>query len=68
MRDHEHPTPELLFRFFLGEASKTENRAIVCHLLAGCPGCVEVTRPLWWLADGRRRGWQSPRLARERRA
>jgi hypothetical protein len=55
MRYREHPHPDLLLRFFQGETSKTENRAIVRHLLAGCRQCTTTTRPLWRLSDGR--GW-----------
>jgi hypothetical protein len=36
MRDREHPHPNLLLRFLLGEASKSENRAVIRHLLTGC--------------------------------
>jgi hypothetical protein len=68
MRDREHPHPDLLRRFLLGEASKTENRAIVRHLLAGCRSCTAVTRPLWQLTDGRGRDRRVLRLVRERRA
>lgn len=45
MRDH--PDSELLERFMRGEASALERRSIVRHMLAGCPRCLEVTRPLW---------------------
>jgi len=47
MRDGEHPTPDLLLRFIQGEATQGETRAVVRHLLAGCPRCLKVTRPLW---------------------
>jgi len=41
-----HPPPAALQRFMQGEASRGEVRAIVRHLLAGCPECVAVTRVL----------------------
>jgi len=31
----------------LGELPRKEARAIVRHLLTGCPECVAVTRKLW---------------------
>jgi len=68
MRHREHPTPDLLLRFLQGEASKSENRAIVRHLLAGCRPCTTEARPLWRLADGRGRGKRALRLLREGRA
>jgi hypothetical protein len=47
----EHPEPAELERFLRGEASRAEARALTRHLLAGCPQCLKVTRPLWELAD-----------------
>jgi hypothetical protein len=41
-----HPDLRDLERFMKGEASRAEVRAIVRHLLAGCPECVAVTRLL----------------------
>jgi len=46
MSQSEHPEPDVLQRFMSGEASRAEVRAIVRHLLAGCPECVAVTRLL----------------------
>lgn len=51
MRHREHPTPDLLLRFLAGDTSRTERRAIVRHLLTGCPECLAVTRPAWRLPD-----------------
>jgi hypothetical protein len=68
MRDREHPHPDLLLGFLQGETSKSETRAIVRHLLAGCRSCVAVTRPLWQVADGRGRGKRALHLVREGRA
>jgi hypothetical protein len=48
-----HPAPAELHRFLRGEASREEAKAIVRHLLAGCPECVVVTRPVWQLAEHR---------------
>lgn len=42
-----HPTSEQLERFVLGTTGAEENRAIVRHLLGGCPECRKVTRALW---------------------
>ena len=50
-----HPDPEQLERYMHGEASREEARAIVRHLLTGCPDCVAVTRSLWGLAERRPR-------------
>ena len=47
-----HPRPVLLLRFLRGEAAPAESRAVVRHLLTGCPKCTAVTRPIWLLADG----------------
>lgn len=47
----KHPEPAELQRLLLGETSRAEARALVRHLLAGCPQCVQVTRPLWELGD-----------------
>jgi len=46
-----HPKPDLLLRFLRGEATRTERRAIVRHLLAGCQQCAAVTRPVFHLGD-----------------
>ncbi|HSS78787.1 MAG TPA: hypothetical protein VLV54_18855 [Thermoanaerobaculia bacterium] len=51
MSYREHPKPDVLQRFMSGEVSRDEARGILCHLLAGCPECVAVTRPLWGLAE-----------------
>ncbi len=34
-----------------GELPREEVRAVVRHLLAGCPACREVTRRLWALGE-----------------
>jgi hypothetical protein len=51
MSHREHPRPDDLLRFLLGEASRAEAREIVRHLLTGCPQCLQVTRPLWRFGD-----------------
>jgi len=51
MRHGEHPEPDLLLRFLRGETSRSERRAIVRHLLAGCRQCAAVTRPVFQLGD-----------------
>jgi len=51
MSYREHPKPDVLQRFMRGEASRGEARAVVRHLLTGCPECLAVTRPVWGLAE-----------------
>jgi len=38
----EHPPEKMLRRFVLGTTSRTENRAIVVHLLGRCGQCSRV--------------------------
>jgi hypothetical protein len=52
MRDREHPHPDLLLRFQLCQASKSETRAVVRHLLAGCAACTATIRETWELPEG----------------
>ncbi len=68
MRAHEHPHPGLLLRFFQGETSKTENRAIVRHFLHGCRPCTAATRPLWRLVERAAAGQAEAAARQERRA
>lgn len=46
-----HPTSLALKGFMLGELPRAEARAIVRHLLRGCPQCVQVTGRLWSLGE-----------------
>jgi hypothetical protein len=39
-----HPDPTRLAGFLRGELSRAEAKAVVRHLLAGCPTCSEVIR------------------------
>ena len=39
-----HPTESELERFLRGELTRSETRAVVRHLLAGCEICRAVTR------------------------
>jgi hypothetical protein len=41
-----HPASARLGSFLRGELSREDNRALVRHLLAGCPDCAAVLRPL----------------------
>ncbi|HEX5720860.1 MAG TPA: zf-HC2 domain-containing protein [Thermoanaerobaculia bacterium] len=41
-----HPAPARLGSFIRGELSREENRALVRHLLTGCPDCAALLRPL----------------------
>jgi hypothetical protein len=46
-----HPAPARLGSFVRGELSREDNRAMVRHLLTGCPACSAVLRPLLGQAD-----------------
>jgi tetratricopeptide (TPR) repeat protein len=50
--DH-HPDPLLLERFMRNETDARERRAIIRHLLAGCPRCTAVTGRLWSFGEAR---------------
>jgi hypothetical protein len=52
MGQEEHPDRERLERFLGDELPADERRAVVRHLLTGCPQCTAVTRRLWSLTDG----------------
>jgi hypothetical protein len=47
----EHPEPDLLVRFLRGDLPRPEGLRVIRHLLTGCAKCLEVTRPVWALAD-----------------
>ncbi|HEV7507223.1 MAG TPA: hypothetical protein VGS07_20200 [Thermoanaerobaculia bacterium] len=51
MSPREHPPPADLQRFLRGETSRGEARAVVRHLLAGCPECATAMRPAMRLAE-----------------
>ena len=46
-----HPDFLRLERFLRGETSRPEARAVVRHLLRGCPQCLQVTGRLWGLGE-----------------
>lgn len=46
-----HPPHEQLDRFFLGKTSADENRAIVLHLLRGCPECRKFAGAIWYRTE-----------------
>ncbi|HSS48564.1 MAG TPA: hypothetical protein VLX28_06435 [Thermoanaerobaculia bacterium] len=46
-----HPDPQILERFMRNEAGAPERRAVILHLLTGCPQCVALTRRLWSLGE-----------------
>jgi hypothetical protein len=46
-----HPNTWQLQRFLRGEATRAEVRAIVRHLLAGCPECSAVMGPICGLTE-----------------
>lgn len=48
-----HPTQEELQRFMTGELASPETRAVVRHLLSGCPTCTRETRRLWSFGEER---------------
>jgi tetratricopeptide (TPR) repeat protein len=47
----DHPTPEALEQFILGQLSTAEMREIAWHLLNGCSHCQQATSTLWEPAD-----------------
>lgn len=46
-----HPGRSELARFMCGRLERCEVRAVVRHLLTGCPQCLQVTRHFWRLGD-----------------
>jgi len=61
----EHPAPAVLIRFAHSESTSEETRAVVRHLVAGCPRCSAVVRSVWQKTERlalRRR--PKPQLAR----
>jgi hypothetical protein len=42
----EHPWEETLKRFVAGTVAREESRAVVAHLLKGCPACACTIRQL----------------------
>jgi hypothetical protein len=46
-RGGPHPVRRDLESFMRGELPRAETRALVLHLLAGCPACLMETRRLW---------------------
>lgn len=46
-----HPGLARLGSFVRGELNREDNRAVVRHLLTGCPACAAVLRPLMGQAD-----------------
>lgn len=49
----DHPAMEELQRFMTGGVSRLEARAVVRHLLRGCPACIRETGRLWNLGGER---------------
>jgi tetratricopeptide (TPR) repeat protein len=49
----DHPDPLLLERFMRNETDARERRAIIRHLLTGCPRCSVVTGRLWSFGEAR---------------
>jgi hypothetical protein len=48
-----HPTKEDLQRLMAGELPREEVRAVVLHLLRGCPACTRETRRIWSFGEQR---------------
>jgi hypothetical protein len=46
-----HPEPADLQRFMRGESTFAERRAVVRHLMTGCPQCLQVTCSIWRLGE-----------------
>ena len=42
----DHPSEDILQRFVSGTASREESRAVVKHLVKGCPACARKIRDL----------------------
>jgi hypothetical protein len=42
----DHPSEDILQRFASGTASREESRAVVKHLVKGCPACARKIRDL----------------------
>ncbi|HEX9942160.1 MAG TPA: hypothetical protein VGG03_09100 [Thermoanaerobaculia bacterium] len=42
----DHPSEETLKRFATGKASREESKAVVAHLVKGCPSCARKLRVL----------------------
>ena len=42
----DHPSEDTLKRFSAGTGAREENRAVVAHLLKGCPACAKTLRLL----------------------
>jgi hypothetical protein len=42
----DHPSEDILRRFASGTASREESRAVVKHLVKGCPACARKIREL----------------------
>jgi hypothetical protein len=51
-----HPEIAGLQRFMRGESPRDEACAIVRHLLARCPECLQVTRRIWGFGERPPRG------------
>ena len=47
----DHPSPEALEQFILGQLSPMEMRDVARHLLSGCCECQQVTSTLWETED-----------------
>jgi hypothetical protein len=47
----DHPAKEDLVRFMAGDLPPAEARAVVRHLLRGCPICSRKTSKVWSLGD-----------------
>lgn len=55
MEGASHPNRDQLERFMrAGGLPKPEVRAVVRHLLTGCPRCIAVTRRLWSFGERQR--------------
>jgi hypothetical protein len=56
----DHPSEDTLKRFAAGTASREENRAVVVHLLKGCPACARILRSLMEPNRVARADYESP--------
>jgi hypothetical protein len=56
----DHPSEETLNCFAAGTGSRDENRAVVAHLLQGCPACARILRSLMEPAKVTQANYEEP--------
>ena len=56
----DHPSEDTLKRFAAGTGARDANRAVVAHLLKGCPACARTLRLLMEPASVTRVSYEAP--------